>query len=189
MKKQIISILLAMCVVSSSSAFALSSNQTQNGIEPRATTTFLIDNDTIDSSCSNSRYGFNEYLSDTGHYNNDARRQLTKGGGSYWYRWESNGGFWKNGTIYAKVGVYVNNKYFLDSAAEYYVERTYSTIMAPVGTLNQNYAKAGWNYFNEISLDSLSADDANKSSFVEVWPSGNNQTGYTGADAIQVTYR
>ncbi len=157
--------------------------------QPRAATAFFIDNDSNDSNCSNSRVGFNEYLSDTGHYNNDARRQITKGNQyKTYYRWSLKKAYQFTGGVYAQLNVWLNNKYFLDPAAEYSINSGDSYSFYTLGTIDQKYAKAGWNATPRVYLPKYSSDPYTYSYMAELTPSGRNISGYTGADAIQMIY-
>lgn len=147
---------------------------------------------TIDNDPSDSRFGsYNaanafSYITANGLYNGDAR-SVASSTKSAFYRWTyPSCGQYGSSTLTVKVEAYLNHGSFTDPAAEYYVQLSESRY-SKAGTIDQNKAKAGWNYISQKSYTSPYAGGGFISKGAEVWASG--QSGYiTGADAIRVTY-
>lgn len=143
-----------------------------------------IDNDDAHG-YSNTRRGFDTYLSGDSHYNGDARRQST--GGNYEYAWWLNSASeTSSSSIIVTLEAYVNHSNFTDPNATYYVNGC-DTIFE-VNSINQNTADAGWNYVGRRVVKPLTSIGYTRitTSAVCVIPSSNS--GYnTGADGIWVT--
>ena len=109
-----------------------------------ATTTYnyYIDNDDISGNYSNSKNGFNTYITGSSLYLNDARTQAS-GSSSNVYQWNlGNYSKFSTGTITLKLYAHLNHTSFTDPRADYYA---HSISEAQVGYLNQNLAPGGWN--------------------------------------------
>lgn len=175
MKKMFCTILVFILIVSAFS-FSASAASTAN---------FLIDNDTVDSTCKTERDGFGIYVTGSSHYNGDCRRQSSSNKYT-WYQWckKSEAIYSSYYPIYMVAGVYLNNSMFTDTQAHYYVVQRDGGYLMNI--LNQNTAPAGWTYFDYI----ISVNYATPNGFslygMYVSPSGTG-TGYTGADAIRIT--
>lgn len=151
-----------------------------------------VDNDSIAPGCGNVNVNNSySYITGNGLFNGDARC-VASGNTNNKYYWEHQGLGSSVPTYFTiHVGAYLNHLSFTDPAAKYYVEyRQYMS--APVGTINQNTAPAGWNYISVKDVKSYVPNGSggyagywSTDAFVE--PSGKSGY-YTGADAIRVWF-
>lgn len=150
-----------------------------------ASTSFTIDNDTIDSTCKNMRVGFSVYATGNSQYNGDCRRESISNK-SAWYSWTCSSKMLRsNSPIKLKAGIYLNNVKFTDPQARYYVEQRDGGYF--IGTINQNTARAGWNYISYTINTNNNTPGSYSVEGLMVTPSGINMSGYTGADAISIS--
>lgn len=176
--------MINICVVMLFVVTILFSMSVETNVNVNATTTYkaTIDNDDSQGH-SNKAVGTWTYVSDTDLYRNDARRiKSTKKSAEYYWIFKKS--FEKDSAIYAKASVYINNPYFLDTAAEYYWDDT--LVDKKAGTINQKYATKGWNSLPKKKLTYALPDGTQYCSFLYVSPSGTGSN-YTGADAVKVT--
>lgn len=147
-------------------------------------TSFIIDNDSSDSACDTSHYGFDIYVTGSSHYNGDCRRGLTSNT-SAWYSWiNESKKISSTSPISVTAGYYINNSRFTDPAACYYIEqRDGGYLMARV---NQNTAPVGWSYINYTVNKNYATPGGFSVYGMSLGTSGSG-SGYTGADAIRVS--
>ena len=173
MKKALGSIILIFALI-----FSLSFNAFV------ASTSFTIDNDTIDSACKTMRDGFSIYATGKSQYNGDCRRESISNK-TAWYSWTCSSKMLRSSNpIRLTAGIYLNNVKFTDPQARYYVEQRDGGYF--IGTINQNTARAGWSYLSYTINKNNNTPGSYSVEGLMVEPSGLNMSGYTGADAISI---
>lgn len=175
--KKVVCFLLAFSLMISVFSFSTSAASSAN---------YIIDNDTVDKTCTVLRDGFGIYVTGSSHYNGDCRRQLSSDSSKY-YEWrkksQADAVYSYGYPIYATCGVYLKNSLFTDTQAHYYIVQEDGGYL--INIINQNTAPAGWTYFDAT----INLNYATPTKFsiygMSVSPSGIG-TGYTGADAIRI---
>lgn len=144
---------------------------------------YYIDNDDISGNYSNTRNGFNTYITGSSLYLNDARTQAS-GNSGYIYQWNLDDySKFSTGTITLKLYAHLNHTSFTDPRAEYYAYTIYD---ASVGYLNQNLAPGGWNLIGTTYITPYPSTSNACLYGAYVRPS--NQNGYTtAADGAHLT--
>lgn len=171
-KKKIIAI-LASSIICMQSVTAITANA--------VSTQFTIDNDPTSSSGYTGYGNGFSYMSNSSCYNGDAR--YAPGDASYTYSWKhSKVRAGSGGTLTATLQVYLNHSSFSASNVNYsiYVNGTPQY----VGWINQNTAPGGWNYISS-RYNNLGNGSYSEGALVRA---DGSSPGYTGADAIKITY-
>lgn len=167
-----------MCMVWCTPATAVSveSNTARSSVR------YTIDNDTIDSRYSNTRYGFSIYYEGSQHYNGDARRTASANK-NHRYGWVGTNFYTPKKELYVTIGMYLNSSLFTDSRTGYWSNQGIDSFL--IGRKNQNTAPAGWSYMNGVLDKNYATVEGIPLKGIDVAPSGTG-SGYTGADAISV---
>lgn len=144
-------------------------------------TQFIIDNDpTSTSGYTGYGNGFS-YMSNSSCYNGDAR--YAPGDAAYTYSWKHSKVRAGSGTtLNSTLQVYLNHASFSASTVDYslYVNGSIQYI----GWINQNIAPGGWNYISS-RYNSFGGSPYIEGALVRA---DGASPGYTGADAIKLTY-
>lgn len=157
-----------------------------SGAELLASNSYLIDNDTADTSnYYNVRSGFTAYLNDANYYNRDLRRALSNSADSYsWFMYDGPSIVpFENVTM--NLDIYLYSSTSNDPAAEYAAE-TSGYEGHTITTMNQGLAPNGWNSYS----DEFEFKNGNQNctlNGITVYCSGRG-SGYTGADAVEFTF-
>ncbi len=175
MKKLLCTILIMVLTVS---AFSFNTSAASKAY-------FVIDNDTVDSTCKTERNGFTVYVTGSSHYNGDCRRQASSNKNAK-YSWckKSEAVHSVYYPIYMAAGVYLNNTKFTDTQAHYYVVQRDGGYLMNI--LNQKTAPGGWTYFDYTIYMNNTTPETYSLYGMSVSPSGIG-SGYTGADAISIS--
>lgn len=176
MKKLLCSFLVLTLMIS---VFAFSASAA-------STANYIIDNDTVDKTCTVLRDGFGIYVTGSSHYNGDCRRQLSSDRLKF-YEWrkksEADAVYSYGYPIYVTAGVYLRNSLFTDTQAHYYLIQEDGGYL--INIINQNTARAGWTYFDATINWNYATPNTFSVYGMSVSPSGIG-SGYTGADAISI---
>lgn len=151
-----------------------------------STANFIIDNDTVDKTCTVFRDGFDIYVTGSSHYNGDCRRQLSSNKYAY-YEWrkksKTDAVYSYDAPIYVTAGVYLRNSLFTDTQAHYYLEQEDGSYL--INIINQKTAREGWTYFDATINLNYATPNTFSVYGMSLSPSGIG-SGYTGADAISI---
>lgn len=143
-----------------------------------------IDNDDS-KGYSNSRNGFDTYITSSAYYRNDARTQSSGYTKQYTWNLDHDGKASYTG-IDVSLYAYVNDSSFTDPRAKYSALASYQ---CTIGTLNQNTAARGWNYVGKVRLTPLTEVGERTVALYAVQVEPGSSYGYTtAADGVQVIY-
>lgn len=151
----------------------------------------IVDNDPLSGEGSMSRNGFDTYISASGLWNGDARKQKCSSSNNYTYTWGFPQTYSRSRVnLYITVEVYLNNVGFTDEYAQYDVERGTSLYCTSLGTVNQNTAPSGWYTFGTKTINPIMYSNSvvdSRASAVTLTTSKRNSSNSAGADAIRYT--
>ena len=148
-----------------------------------------VDNDDAQGN-SNSRSGFNSYMSYSYCYLGDARKQACSTSSIYQYQWIYGSSVNASGnSMTATLSVYLNHNDFTDPAAKYYINSGANSMETTLAcTINQHTAPGGWTTYKAVTLPANAMFDANISRFVALETSARSSSYETGADGIRCRY-
>lgn len=181
--KKVISFVLILCLVFS--CFSVAAFAESRALQ---TTSYVIDNDTIDSTCSNIREGYTAYVKDSDYYNGDLRRTYSYSSTDS-YTWLKNSSFSnliQYKPINLTIGVYLKSSVLSDTAASYWCVQNGEAYSAyRMFYMNQTTNANGWSYHSYTLKTNYTTPGWYNILGVEVMPSRTG-SGYSAADAISV---
>jgi hypothetical protein len=180
MNKRLSTLLIAMLMLCNSAITAFA-----------ATTSYVVDNDTSDTSnCYNIRVGYTAYISDSDYYNGDLRRTMASNSNDYyhWMRYNAFSNIVKYKPIVMSVGVYLKSSVLSDTAASYSVLQpngSGANDLYSMFTMNQSLNANGWSYHSHTISYNYGTSGWFSIKGICVHPSGIG-SGYSAADAVSV---